>query len=126
MRISKETQGEIVRFVGVGVVATLLHYAIYWLLMHTMNTNVAYTIGYVVSFVANYYLSARYTFHKKKSVGNGLGFVAAHACNYLLQMALLNLMLYVGLSKTLAPIGVYAIAVPVNFLLVRTVFRKLG
>ena len=34
-------------------------------------------------------------------------------------------MLYIGLSKTLAPLGVYAIAVPVNFVLVRTVFRRL-
>ena len=104
--------------------ATALHYAIYWVLMHQMNANLAYTIGYIVSFLANYYLSARYTFHRKKSAANAIGFIGAHVCNYLLQMVLLNIMLYIGLSKTLAPIGVYAIAVPVNFLLVRTVFRR--
>ena len=126
MRMSNDIRGEICRFIIVGVVATALHYAIYWVLMHSMNASVAYTIGYVLSFLVNYYLSARYTFHKKKSVSNGLGFVGAHACNYLLQIVLLNIMLYLGLSKTVAPIGVYAIAVPVNFILVRTVFRRFG
>ncbi|MBQ1773869.1 MAG: GtrA family protein [Prevotella sp.] len=123
--MNSEMWGEVRRFVVVGITVTILHYAVYWLLMHYMEASVAFTIGYFVSFLANYYLSARYTFHKKKSLNNGIGFIAAHAFNYLLQVSLLKLMLYIGLSKTLAPLGVYAIAVPVNFVLVRTVFRRL-
>ena len=96
--------GEARRFVVVGITVTILHYAVYWLLMHYMEASVAFTIGYFVSFLANYYLSARYTFHKKKSLNNGIGFIAAHAFNYLLQVSLLKLMLYIGLSKTLAPL----------------------
>lgn len=126
MKLDKKTWGEMRRFVVVGVIATAVHYAVYWLLMRHIEVNTAYTIGYVVSFVVNYYLSARYTFRRRKSVGNGLGFIGAHVCNYLLQMVLLNFFLWVGLGKALSPIGVYAIAVPVNFLLVRTVFRKMG
>ncbi len=126
MTLDRKTWGEVRRFVVVGIVAAAVHYAVYWLLMQRIEVNTAYTIGYVVSFVVNYYLSARYTFRRKKSVGNGLGFVGAHVCNYLLQMLLLNFFLWIGLGKTLSPIGVYAIAVPVNFVLVRTVFRKLG
>jgi hypothetical protein len=38
-------------------------------------------------------------------------------------MALLNFFLWIGLSKELAPLGVYAIAVPTNFVLVRFVFK---
>jgi len=37
---------------------------------------------------------------------------------------LLNFWLWVGLSREVAPLGVYAIAVPTNFLLVRFVFKK--
>ena len=124
MKISRQTIYEILRFGIVGVVATLLHYVIYWILQHWINVNVAYTIGYLISFLANYILSARFTFRKKTTASNGIGFAGAHLCNYLLQMVLLNLFLWIGVSKQWAPLPVYCIAVPVNFLLVRLVFSR--
>ena len=42
----------------------------------------------------------------------------------MLHIGLLNTFLWLGLSKTLAPIPVFAIAIPVNFLLVRFVFKR--
>lgn len=126
MLFNHETFFEIVRFGIVGVVATALHYGIYWLLNDLMNVNVAYTLGYFISFVVNYLLSARFTFRRKKSVKNGFGFGVAHVFNYLLQICLLNLFIWLGVSKSLAPVPVYCIAIPTNFLIVRFVFRKLG
>lgn len=126
MLFSRETFFELVRFGAVGVVATALHYGVYWLLHGVMDVNVAYTLGYLVSFVANYVLSARFTFRKKRSVKNGLGFVCAHLFNYLLQISLLNFFIWLGVSKVLAPVPVYCVAIPTNFLIVRFVFRKLG
>ena len=126
MLFSRETFFELVRFGAVGVVATALHYGVYWLLHGMMDVNVAYTLGYLVSFVANYVLSARFTFRKKRSVKNGLGFACAHLFNYLLQISLLNFFIWLGVSKVLAPVPVYCVAIPTNFLIVRFVFRKLG
>ena len=117
--------GEAVRFGIVGVAVTAVHYVIYLLLLPVMNGSVAYTIGYVLSFVLNYYLTSHFTFKKKSSVRNGIGFIASHAVNYLLHIILLNVFIAVGISEQLAPIPVYCIAVPVNFLLVRLVFKKL-
>ena len=74
MLLSRETFFEIIRFGIVGVIATALHYGIYWLLQSVIDVNVAYTIGYFLSFVVNYLLSAKFTFRKKKSVKNGFGF----------------------------------------------------
>lgn len=113
---------EAVRFCIVGGLATVIHYGVYWLLQQIINVNVAYTIGYVVSFIVNYILSARFTFKKQTTMSNGVGFAGAHVFNYLLQMGLLNTFLAIGVSKTLAPLPVYCIAVPVNFLIVRWVF----
>lgn len=126
MQLRRDTFLEMVRFGIVGVVATALHYGVYWLLHGVMNVSVAYTIGYVVSFVANYLLSARFTFRKKRSVKNGIGFAFAHAFNYLLQITLLNLFIWLGVSAVLAPVPVYCVAIPTNFLIVRFVFRKFG
>lgn len=119
-----KTFGEFLRFGIVGVFATLFHYFIYWILQHWINHNVAYTIGYATSFVCNFFLTSYFTFKSKASVKRGIGFGGAHLFNYLFQMFLLNVFIYFGLSKTLAPIPVYIIAVPVNFILVRYVFKR--
>lgn len=120
----KETLGELIRFAIVGTTAAAMHYGIYWVLQHWINVNVAYTIGYGLSFLVNYYLSARFTFHEKTSAKNGIGFGGAHLVNYLLHIVLFNFFLWIGLSRELAPIAVLAIAVPANFLMVRFVFKN--
>ena len=48
----------------------------------------------------------------------------AHLTNYLIHIGLLNLFLRLGFSRPLAPIPVFLIAIPVNFLLVRFVFKQ--
>lgn len=115
---------EFIRFVMVGILATALHYGIYFLLQRFINVNIAYTLGYALSFIANFYLTAYFTFGKKPSWSKAFGFGGAHLFNYLLHIGLLNTVLWLGLSKTLAPIPVFAIAIPVNFLLVRFVFKR--
>lgn len=115
--------GEIIRFGLVGTFAAALHYAIYWVLKHYINVNIAYTIGYVLSFVCNFFLSSYFTFKSKASVKKGVGFIGAHVNNYLMHIILLNFFLYLGVDSTWAPIPVLMIAVPVNFLLVRFVFK---
>ena len=121
----KKTFGEIIRFVIVGVIATAIHYGIYWLLMHLMNATIAYSIGYALSFICNFLLTSYFTFRKRASVKKGLGFGVAHGVNYLLHVVFLNLFLWLGVSKSLAPIPVFAVVIPINFLLVRFVFKKM-
>lgn len=115
---------EFVRFVMVGVFATALHYGLYFVLQRVINVNIAYTLGYALSFIANFYLTAYFTFVRKPSWRKAFGFGGAHLLNYLLHMGLLNTFLWMGLPKPLAPIPVFAIAIPVNFLLVRFVFKR--
>jgi len=115
---------EFLRFVIVGVAATAIHYGLYYLLQKYINVNIAYSIGYIISFIFNFYLTSYFTFKVKPSFGKLFGMGGAHIINYLLHMTLLNLFLYIGIRKTLAPIPVFAIAIPANFLLVRFVFKS--
>jgi putative flippase GtrA len=117
---------EFIRFIIVGTFATGLHYGLYFVLQRVINVNMAYSIGYILSFIANFYLTAFFTFRRKASWKKAFGFGGAHLINYLLHIGLLNLFLWLGLSKPLAPIPVFAIAIPVNFLLVRFVFKYKG
>lgn len=122
---SKKTFYELIRFGIVGVVATAIHYGVYWLLMHWIQVTIAYSIGYVVSFFGNFLLTSYFTFRKPATVKKGLGFGVAHGVNYLLHVFFLHLFLWLGVSKSMAPIPVFAIVIPINFLLVRCVFKKM-
>ena len=121
----KDHLPEVLRFTAVGIIAVVVHYATYWMLQYWLDVNIAFTIGYFISFSANYLLSAKYTFRSFLSVKNGMGFSIAHALNYCLQLVLLNLFLWVGIVPTIAPLAVFSISVPVNFMLVRFVFHHL-
>lgn len=122
---------EFIRFCIVGVVATLVHYGLYLLLIHVIDiqkawwTNVAYSIGYLAGFLCNLWLSAHFTFKVEVTAKRGVGFALSNVINYCLHLVLLNLFIYLGLSEQWAPIPVYCIVVPINFILVRYVFKKL-
>lgn len=47
------------------------------------------------------------------------------AREYTLQIVTLNVFVYLGVPRAIAPVPVFAIAIPVNFLLVRFVFKNL-
>lgn len=116
---------QMLRFATVGVIATAIHYVVYLLLLLLLSETVAYSIGYAVSMVCNFVLTCLFTFRKKASTKRGLGFALAHLVNYCLQVSLLNLFLWMGISNSLAPIPVYCIAVPINYILIRNVFQRL-
>lgn len=117
---------EAIRFCIVGGLATIVHYGVYLLLQMWMWTWLAYTIGYALSLVINYILTNCFTFKTKPSLKNGVGFIISHAINYGLHIGLLELFLCFGVSEVWAPIPVYCIVIPVNFLLLRFVFIRTG
>ena len=116
--------GEVVRFGIVGVVATLLQYGTYLLMLRWVNAGIANTVGYALSFLFNFFASTHFTFRVRPNARRGAGFALSHVINYCLQMLLLWLFIKVGVSKPLAPIPMFAICVPINFLLVRFFLKR--
>lgn len=72
-------------------------------------------------FLCNFHISSAFTLKSKfKSIGLGIN----NGINYLLHIVLLTLFLKIGVSEELVPIPVFAIAIPVNFMLARFVFKS--
>ena len=117
--MEKERVGEIIRFAVVGVVATIIQAAVYWLLVGRINYAIANTTAYLVSFLFNYVASTRYTFRVRSTAKRGAGFAFSHLVNYLLQTLILTAAIACGIDKRWALIPMFAICVPVNFVLVR-------
>ena len=119
-----KTIGEAFRFALVGGFCTLLHYGLYYLMQLVIDVNIAYTLGYILSFVVNFWLTSRFTFGTSPSWKKLFGMGGAHGVNYLLHIVLLNLFIHLGIPQEWAPVPVFAIAIPVNFILVRFVFKN--
>lgn len=131
----KEKLGEIMRFGVVGVIAVIIQYAIYLLMIpmltffipkigdHALATS-ANTVAYIVSFIFNFIASTRYTFKVKANAKRGIGFTLSHIVNYTLQTVFLNLFVGIGLIKQIAMIPTLCICVPINFILVRFFLKR--
>ena len=122
-KVSTLLRTEFVRFAIVGVIATAIHYGIYYVLLGWLQAHIAYTAGYLISLLCNFYLTSVFTFRSKANVKKGIGFALSHLVNYLLHMLFLTLFLHLGIPEKLAPIPVFCCVFPINFLLVRTVFK---
>lgn len=124
MHIKSTSLKQFMRFVIVGGAATLIHYLIYLFLGLNIGNNIAYTIGYGISFIFNFIVSNYFTFNTTPTKSGGFKFLCAHGFNYLLQMGLLNLYISLGIGREIAPFFVYAICVPVNFILVKRALKE--
>ncbi len=113
-----------------------------------MALSLSYATGYAVSFIANYLLSIKWTFRTQGSVGKGVGFAFAHLVNAGMHLLLLNLFACLGVGRALVallrwicpwlvewiplleqpesllPFPVYALVVPINFLMVRYFLKR--
>ncbi len=116
--------GEIIRFGIVGGIAMAIHYGIYYLLLRLINLNVAFSIGYGVSFMFNFFASSYFTFKVKPTWSRLVKFGTGHGLNYLLQLGVFNFALYLGVFPSLAPIIVFMISVPANFIMIRFAMKK--
>ena len=120
----KQQIGEIVRFGIVGGVATLIQYGVYLLMLYAVSPTLSNTIGYAVSFLFNFVASTRYTFKVKTNARHGAGFALSHLINYGLQIVMLHLFMALGFSEKLAPVPMFCVCVPINFLLVRFFLKR--
>lgn len=120
---NKDKIYEFLRFCTVGTIAAGLHYGIYCLLQRYIEVNIAYTIGYLLSLICNFFLTSYITFRKSPSAKKAAGFGFSHLVNYLLHILLFNAFLQIGIPRLMAPIFVLMIAVPTNFVLLRWVFK---
>lgn len=120
----RQELGRIIRFGITGTLSTLVHYGAYLIALRWVNATAAYTVGYGVGLCLNYVLTTYFTFQKQPTKGNAAGFVGSHIVNYLLEIGVLNALLWAGMEEWLAGILTLIVVVPVNFLILRFVFVR--
>ena len=121
------------RFVLVGVLGTGVQYGIYYLLLMVFQrqwpdvgilTSVAFTVGFVVEMVCNYFLTSYYTFRVKPSLKNIGGFLIGRALNYVIQLLFLHTMIWLQISEEWAGIIAIMLAGVINYFVLLPFFRQ--
>lgn len=122
--VSESRFSEILRFCIVGGIATALQYGIYVVFVDAVHVKAVPStlISYGISFILNYILSSYFTFQKKPSTQNMVGFVASHAVNMGLQTGIVAI--FKGIvGNTLALLPALGICIPLNYMMVRYIFN---
>ena len=121
------------RFVLVGALGTGVQYGIYYLLLMVFQrqwpdvgilTSVAFTVGFVVEMVCNYFLTSYYTFRVKPSLKNIGGFLIGRALNYVIQLLFLHTMIWLQISEEWAGIIAIMLAGVINYFVLLPFFRQ--
>ncbi len=99
----KEPLRSVVRFMVVGLIATIIQYLLYDLLLmlftdpygniSSLRANAAYLGAFMLEAVVNYLLTSFYTFSTKPTLKNFGGFISSRVVNLIVQIGLLNLCL---------------------------------
>ena len=116
---------EVLRFILVGIIATGIQLAAYWLCCSFCNHNLSLLASYALSLCINFVLTTHYTFRTSANIRKGIGFFASHGVNFLMQFLFLNLFIFLGVTRQWALLPTLCICVPINFLLVRFSMRHL-
>lgn len=119
-------KGEVLRFAITGALVTFILYAVYLPLSYIMSNyvGVAYSIGFIVSFITNFVLSNYYTFRTKPTIDRAILFCIVQFINYMLQIICFKFFIWIGVSNVWAPVPVWAFIFPINFLLMRVALKS--
>jgi putative flippase GtrA len=113
-----------VRFVFVGTFGTGVQYGIYYLLLDIFQrqwpevgilTSVAFTAGFLIEMVCNYFLTNFYTFKTRPSWKNAGGFLLGRVLNYVIQLLLLNALVWLHMGEEWAGIMAIMLAGVINY-----------
>lgn len=113
-----------VRFVLVGALGTGIQYGIYYLLLDIFQrhwqdlgilTSVAFTAGFIIEMICNYFITSFYTFKMRPSWKNAGGFLFGRAINYVIQMLLLNVLIWLHISEEYSGILAIMLAGVINY-----------
>lgn len=115
---------EVIRFGIVGTISTGITYGVYYLLLRWINPSIAFTIAYLLAFIVNFILTTSFTFSVSITTKRGVSFAISNVINYSLSVGLLNFFIWIGLPESIAPIPMFAVTIPLNFVIVRFLIKK--
>ncbi len=116
---------EIFRFIGIGLINTVISYLLYLFALVFFPYIIAFSMSYVLSIFTSYVLQARFVFSEPIRLNSALKFPLLYGLLYFLNLALLSLCVdYFFIDEVFAPVAVLVVMVPVSFVLSRLLIKN--
>ncbi|MGW5423130.1 GtrA family protein [Streptomyces sp. NPDC003943] len=116
------TTWQVVRFGLVGVVNTGTYYGLYLLFGRWVPYIVAHVLAFALSMVGSFFLTSYFTYRTRPTWKKFLLFPLTNAANFVITtVGVYVLVGLVGVDSTYAPLIAAAAAIPVTFVLSRTI-----
>jgi putative flippase GtrA len=113
---------QLVKFALVGVVNTGTYYACYLLLLPWLPYVAAHVVAFAVSMTGSFFLNCRFTYNTRPTWRKFLLFPLTNAANFVITTSGVYLLVDVlGLNSTYAPLIAASAAIPVTFVVSRTI-----
>jgi putative flippase GtrA len=121
-----------VRFTLVGAFGTGVQYGFDYLLLEVFQshwpnvdilTSVAFTAGFLIEMICNYFLTSFYTFKMRPTWKNAGGFLLGRTVNYFIQLLFLNVLIWLHLSEEMSGILAIMLAGVINYFVLRPFYK---
>lgn len=119
--------GQLKRFLLVGLASTAGSYLAFLVFLQILHHQLAYALAFLTGLLVGYWLNATWTFQ----AGHSMLRLGLYPLAYLPQLALGAGLLEaivagLGVDPELAVLVVIAVSVPINFIIMRVIFRHTG
>ncbi|MFR9798993.1 GtrA family protein [Streptomyces sp. MS06] len=119
---ARPLSGQVLAFVAVGVVNTATYYCFYLLFLLLLPYLAAHVLAFAISMTGSFFLNARFTYRTRPTWRKFLLFPLTNATNFLATTVGVYVLVDVlGVGSRYAPLLASAAAVPVTFVLSRTI-----
>lgn len=118
-------RGQLIRFALVGVVNTGTYYACYLVLLTRLPYVAAHVVAFVLSMTGSFFLNSRFTYRTRPTWRKFLLFPLTNAANFTITTSGVYLLVDVlHLSSRYAPLIAAAAAIPITFVVSRTIMLR--
>ncbi|HDZ6328493.1 TPA: flippase GtxA [Staphylococcus aureus] len=121
-----QTHAEILKFIIVGGINTLIYYVVYLLLLKLLHIEymISHITGFIVAFVISYYLNCYFVYRVKPTWRKFISFPITQIVNISLQTVLLYVFVsWLNLPAEIAPFAGLIITIPITFILSKWILK---
>lgn len=117
---------ELIRFCIVGMIATGIDAAIFYLFKSFTSYRYSLVAGYLVSLIFNYLMTVYWTFSVKSNARHFVGIISVHLLNlFVIRMGLMYFFINImGLTDSVAYLPMLLISTAASFSMVRYVIKN--